>query len=82
MDESINISRKRYRRLGSNIQTTTGDATYAFQIEVTFLQAEVRCTHVHYKKRKIFACKKFIPENTFSRSGVLLWDIKVELIIP
>ena len=51
MDESIRNSRKRYRRLGSNIQTTTGDIAYAFEIEVTSLQTDVRCTHVHVEKK-------------------------------
>ena len=45
MDESIKILRKRFWRLGSNIQTTTGDVTYTFQIEVTSLQTGMRRTH-------------------------------------
>ena len=61
MDESIKISRKRYRRLGSNIQTTTGDVTYAFQFEVTSLQTGMRYTHVHYKKRN-FPSRNFYEE--------------------
>ena len=61
MDESIRNSRKRYRRLGSNIQTTTGDIAYAFEIEVTSLQTDVRCTYVHYKRRN-FPSRNFHEE--------------------
>ena len=61
MGESIINSRKRYRRLGSNIQTANGDVAYAFESEVTSLQTNVRCTRVHYKKRN-FPFRNFYEE--------------------
>ena len=67
MGESIINSRKRYRRLGSNIQTTTGDVAYAFEIAVTSLQADVRCAHVHYKKSDFPSINPYEEVSTISK---------------
>ena len=69
MDESIKLSRtrKRYRHLGSNIQTTTGDVTYAFLIKVTFLQTDVRCTQVHNEKRNFLSRNFYKEVSTISK---------------